>query len=186
MAREGPGGYPALLRKATKTHHRRLDHHPLLAPLVSATVTRADYVQALSALHAPHDAIEHALRGFAPEPLFPARAPDLVADLTALEAVPLPLRAEPPVLTTTAMRVGAMYVIEGSNLGGTLIARELSKRLPADTPMRYFGAAGGAPRWDRFSRFIAELPPLASIDEAVDAARATFDFYGEHLDACQS
>lgn len=184
MATEDQEGYASLLRTATRDPHRRLDRHPLLAPLTSSSVTRPDYARALAALHGPHGAIELALHGFAPANLFPARVLALAEDLSDLDATPQPLRAEPPALRTPAMLIGAMYVIEGSNLGGTVIARELARHLPAGTPMRFFGGASGAVRWRRFWQFVSGRTSPAALDETVDAARATFRFYGDHLDAC--
>ncbi|MBQ1784269.1 MAG: biliverdin-producing heme oxygenase [Gammaproteobacteria bacterium] len=175
------GALAALLREATKSAHRALDHHPLLAPLVRRTLTMADYADALAGLHAPQAALEQLLAGFAPVEDFKPRLPDLRADLASLSVLPPPLGATPPCASGVAARIGIMYVIEGSNLGGAAIARVLETSLPV-APRAFFGGAGGAERWRRFWRFADAWHPDPDI--AVAAARETFGFFHHHLDSC--
>ena len=147
----------ARLREATKSAHRALDHHPLLASLARDGLTLATYARALAALHAPHAALEALLAAAIPAADFPPRHHDLATDLAELGVAPYPLYADLPAAPDAARRIGVLYVIEGSNLGGAVIARRLAETLPPD------GAA-----------------------TACTAACATFDFYRQHFDACFS
>ncbi len=174
----------AALRAATRAAHRALDHHPLLAPLVRAPLLADDYARALAALHGPHAVLETRLSSFAPQEDFPPRLPDLEADLAALEVAPFSLRAASPPADSVAARIGLLYVIEGSNLGAAVIARQLATSLPPEAPRAFFANAGGTPRWERFWRFAAARCAPEDYDAACATACAAFAFYRRHLDDC--
>jgi heme oxygenase len=173
------------LREATRTAHRALDHHPLLAPLTRTPLAPGDYRNALAALHGPQQAIEKLLVGFAPEIEFPPRLADLESDLMALGASPFPLMAELPQFDTINQLIGAMYVIEGSNLGGAVIARLLAESLPAAMPRTFFSNSGGKARWEKFWAFSTGYCCEESFALVADAACLTFNLYKTHLDQCQ-
>ncbi len=172
------------LRAATRSAHRALDHHPLLAPLTRSPLTAGDYINALAALHGTQQAIECWLDDFAPQADFPPRLADLQSDLAALGASPFPLMAELPKFDSDAQRIGAMYVIEGSNLGGIVIARLLDESLPADVPRRFFANSGGKRRWEKFWQFAAAHCRDENLTIVADAACETFNLYKDHLDRC--
>lgn len=172
----------ARLRAACWPAHRDLDRHPLLVPLTAKTLSLADYAHALAALYAPQAAFEEALKDFAP-PELPPRLPDLAADLADLKTSPWPLRDFLPPLEDAAAKLGALYVLEGANLGAVVIARQLQKNLPAYAPRRFFTHAGGEARWERFWRFAASLGALDA-ERISSAAIAVFACYRTHLDAC--
>lgn len=177
-------GLAAQLREATKAAHRQLDHHPLLAVLLGPTLTLEAYGQALAALHGAHGAIESLLADFAPAAILPRRLPDLESDLAALGVTPCPLTIDVPLAGSDAEKLGMLYVIEGSNLGGVVIARQLATSLPATAPRSFFGGAEGHPRWQRFWVFAQSRISNGDADLAATAACATFAFYRHHLDRC--
>lgn len=167
-------------RVGTLAAHKRLDHHEVLAPLVRRDLTVDAYGRALAALHGPQAEIERCLAGHAPAGQFPPRLPDLDADLDALGVQPFPVAGALPVGSQMGLRIGVMYVIEGSNLGGQVIARQVAQQLPY-VPMRFFGGAAGVARWQSFWAFAAERLDPADEDLAIQSARDTFDFYLNHL-----
>jgi heme oxygenase (biliverdin-IX-beta and delta-forming) len=172
-----------LLRESTRTDHHALDHHPVLAVLVRRSVTLDEYASALAALHGAHNAIENILHGFAPSDLFPGRTPDIEADLCDLGRPPFPLSVAIPYPDTPAARLGMMYVIEGSNLGGRVIANHLSQILPKDVPQRFFGKADATERWRHFWQFALQQCSAEDYPWVVKAARDTFGFFRAHLDS---
>lgn len=172
------------LREATQAAHRRLDHHPLLTELLSPTLTREVYGQSLAALYGAHGAVESVLADFAPAALLPPRLPGLAADLAALGVVPRPLTVAVPQPGNAAEQLGMLYVIEGSNLGGLVIARQLARHLPASAPRSFFGGSEGLPRWQRFWTFAQSCIRPEHFDRAAMAATVTFEFYRKHLDSC--
>jgi heme oxygenase len=173
------------LREATRPAHHALDHHPLLTPLTHSPLSERNYTHALAALHGPQKAIEKVLSGFAPEIEFPPRLAELDSDLNALGVTPFQLMAELPRFDSVDQMIGAMYVIEGSNLGGAVIARLLEESLPAGTPRVFFANSGGKPRWQKFWRFSTSFCREESFTTVVDAACRTFNLYKIHLDRCQ-
>lgn len=179
-----------LLRSRTRRSHQAIDRHPLLAPLSEPAPDRAAYAGALAALHGPQAALERFILPKVPMKQFPPRLPALAADLAALGREPWPLRARLPAVAGDAGIIGLLYVVEGANLGGAVLARHLRRHLPVDTPMRYFEEAGGHPRWERFWTFASQFcgtgngARTSDAEDAADAAEATFAFYMAHLDSC--
>lgn len=75
-----------------------------------------------------------------------------------------------------AWRWGVAYVVEGSQLGGTVLYRRLAERL-APHPLRYLhGGAPPGPRWQRFLAVLrAEVRSGADVAQACAGACAAFD-----------
>lgn len=171
------------LSQATRAAHRLLDHHPVLMPLTKTPLSQAEYVRALAALHGPQALLESLVVVFASPQDFPPRLADLAADLEDLGARPLPLRHSLPAPSSQAGQVGCMYVIEGSNLGGRIIARCLANSLP-QAPRRFFAVAPATDRWQRFWAWAEQRCPIGEAEVAVASALATFSWYRQHLDDC--
>ncbi|WP_237216295.1 biliverdin-producing heme oxygenase [Falsiroseomonas oryziterrae] len=134
----------AALRGATEAVHLRLHAIPVFEALAEGRITRAAYAALLRRKLGFHAALEARL----------AEAPDLAslgvdlaarrrshllrADLAWLgvtsEAEPAPL----PRYDTTAAALGALYVAEGSTLGGRHLARALDGLLPPGMDGRRF------------------------------------------------
>lgn len=145
------------------------------------TSNRADYRDLLARLHAFHRAWEPEVARLVGDPAFTGpreRAHLLERDLDRLGS-DAGARTEPPAfsglpLATRAEALGSMYVLEGSTLGGQVIARRVRAVLDFD-PL-YHAAHGdrvGA-MWRAFqARLLADVAPDGA-DEAVDAARRTF------------
>ncbi|MBL6078281.1 biliverdin-producing heme oxygenase [Belnapia sp. T18] len=130
------------LRAATAATHERLHHIPAFQDLTEGRLDRPGYAALLRRLLGFHAAIEAALAA----PLLARslslwgidlagrrRAPLLRADLAHL-GVP----AEAPLapmsgFATAAHALGALYVTEGSTLGGRQLARGLDHLLPGDS-----------------------------------------------------
>ena len=133
------------------------------------------------------------LRKLAPDPdVLPRPLQDqlLVKDLAALglepdeiEALPqcrplMPLRAPEAVL-------GSMYVVEGSTLGGAIIAREVERRLglTAETGCAYFRSYGRdtAAMWKSFGAVLLAASSPEADDLIVASAQKTFDVMHDWL-----
>jgi heme oxygenase len=119
-------------------------------------------------------AVEQALVSIDGLPPLRPRAALIMDDLRALGlAPPMPL----PFLLSgrTSSAFGAAYVLEGSRLGGGMLA----KRVGAGMPIAYLSATHLSGEW---RQFLAMLDRSAAdgawIVEAIAAARATFDLYG--------
>ncbi len=180
------------LRLATKLAHRRLDHHPLLMPLVRTDLTLAQYGNALAALHGVHASTEPAILGFlATTPcLFDYQArrklAAIGADLQALQRQPLALATAMPMPANVAELVGVLYTLEGATQGGQFIARNLHGLPPPRLPSTFFNGYGDqtAALWQAFWEFAESHCPAQHHGQAIATAVATFNAIAEHLDNC--
>lgn len=155
----GPTTHLACLRAGTRDAHDRIETVPALHRLLEADLTQGEYVAVLRHLHAFHASIEPAiaaeLEAFpqAAAMLDGSRPRALARDLDwfGVSTMPPPM---PPPLKGIAAALGALYVIEGSGLGGRVIARHVTAsvgvadgaggsfycRLDADTAKRRWQA----------------------------------------------
>jgi len=167
------------LRRGTHDLHQRLEALPLFACLLSAAVSRDDYVRALSALQSLYAGLEteliHGLQQHAPDyPYFP-RLPLLQQDLAQLGSAPALNPDLPPVpINGMAATLGTLYVIEGSILGGKLLKGHLHSRLgeTVASALAFYGLDG---HWDVTQALLRDnLRTLDAIGQAVAAARQAF------------
>ncbi len=161
----------SLLRAETAEAHRVLDEGLGRYDLAD----EADYRRFLR-IHA-HALLplEAALADRAPWPAWQPRGGALRADLAALGiAVPPPLAVAPP--ATAAEAWGMLYVVEGSRLGGTLLARRVGAGLPA----AYLGARHGPGEWRQFLDAMETDATSERYRElAVAGAQRTFAIFAE-------
>lgn len=168
------------LRAATRSHHARVDRLVDLRRLREP----AHYIRILQVFDRFHDAWEQRVL----EALPPARhawlqrrsrRPFLQQDLHVLGADRLPAALPAPALPSAAAAWGAIYVMEGSALGGQLVTRTLARSgLGPDSGAAYFhgwGAATGAMWAETRLLLERELAAPAHLAQACEAARATFD-----------
>jgi heme oxygenase len=135
----------AQLRKATAAVHERLHHHTGFAAAASGMISHSDYRMLLQRLWGFHQAFEAMLRNVDTSQLGKninldkrARAPLLESDLAAtgmdyasVEKLPTCEWLTKPQNETEFM--GALYVVEGSTLGGVHIARALKSLFPSES-----------------------------------------------------
>ena len=104
--------------------------------------------------------------------------PWLRADLGALgRPLPAPVSFRLP---SFGEALGAMYVVEGSTLGGRTIVPHVRRALGSAVPTAYFSSYGDRtmPMWSSFRRRFGEL--VATSDDLLAAARGavrTFDLF---------
>ncbi|ASZ14208.1 biliverdin-producing heme oxygenase [Chitinophaga pendula] len=83
-----------------------------------------------------------------------------------------------PAIDSFAAAIGAAYVMEGSTLGGTIIAKMISTQLdiPATKGFSFFNGYGDATRamWERFRAYLNALATTTEQENAAATARNTF------------
>ena len=106
-------------------------------------------------------------------------AADLGDDANALATLPRPTLPTP--LATVPDALGSMYVLEGSTLGGQLIARHV--RATLGLPAHYHAAYGprSGAMWRGFQDKLGGTVAAKDEDRVLDAARATFVHLREWL-----
>jgi heme oxygenase len=169
------------LRAATRFAHERVD----AAFAGHNLADRADYRRFLAAHAAALVPIEEALtlagaRRLVDEWDNHRRAPLLLADLAILGAEPV-VRLEPAEIRQEPELAGALYVLEGSRLGGAVLA----KRVPSALPATFLSAPQAPGRWTRFAMSLDQLldtpPKLAAAAAAALAVFRQFELAAEQV-----
>lgn len=177
----------AVLRSATASAHRDAERALNLPESVRSI---GDYVCLLTRFYALYRPLEECLATFAEWSAWSISIGEaghsraLFTDLAVLEASPrrieLAAPASLPRLTSFAQALGALYVLEGSKLGGRFILRDLEARLGAqlagaDSFLTGYGD-GAVLAWAQFrhalDRYTLQNP--AQLADVVLGAGATF------------
>lgn len=164
----------AALRGATAAAHARVDAG-FGGFALDSLAGYSRFLQAQAAAFLPVEAALDRARAEETIPDWPQRrrAALLRSDLAdlAVTASALP----EPELATPAEIAGAVYVIEGSRLGGAMLVRGVSP----DLPTRFLSAPQGAGAWrallDRLDHLFFD--DNASIEEAIHAAGRVFALF---------
>jgi len=163
------------LRAATRQAHDRVDQLGGAFDLTSPS----DYQAFLRAHAAVLPGVEAVLDSASPEDLPPAwaqrrRTAALAADLAALGLTPPSQAAIPLALPDRATRLGALYVLEGSRLGGAVLRRRLAASQPK-APDAYLAHGAGQPFWRSFLDWLdGQVVSEAQTEAAIDGARQVF------------
>ncbi len=158
------------LRTATRAEHDRVDAEFSAHDLNS----RDGYARFLRAQAAAHLPVERAIEAAGATDLLPdwaarRRADALLADLAELGVAPA-AEENFTIGRGEASLLGAIYVLEGSRLGGAVLRRQISAGLPAR-----FLSPGAPGAWRSLTdRLDERLRSPAAIDEAIASARAVF------------
>lgn len=185
MARQIDPSLHALLRQSTTEVHERLHRHDGFAAIQSRTIGIAAYRNLLIRLYGFYVPFEgEALIG-------KDRSTWLEEDLCALGLELVTIRSLPkcacvPDLDNAEKRLGALYVVEGSALGGRHLARALGPLLGDDiTAGRRFFLGRGAGTGDAWKGYLTKLSAASSGIEArieiTEAAMETFAAFEDWL-----
>jgi heme oxygenase len=166
----------SLLRAETAAAHARLHQHSGFAAAAAGRIDRPGYQRLLLRLYGFYLALEAAAG------IEPLRSGWLASDLAVLSTPQVRFAATGcctmlPALDSPAALLGAMYVVEGSALGGRGLARSLQPLLGGDTLAgRRFFASDGADTGRAWRAFLARLTAVQAISRPVviGAAVATF------------
>lgn len=179
-----PAESPAILprlRLETRPFHDGIEANAFNQALTASTVTAAQTAHFLARMYGFVQPYEAALQQHAPifgpewqlEQRY--RAPLILDDLARLgyPGQP-PLCPNMPPLDTRAQLLGAMYVLEGSTLGGQVIARQLAA---AGIDGRSFFAGRAertGPLWKQFGQLLEAAAAAEDADAVVASAILTF------------
>jgi heme oxygenase len=176
------------LRSDTRAAHASIETVPALSRLLMPDLTQAEYIHALRKMQAFHAAVGPALR----LQLQRVSRAQVLLDSSALAALDadlawygvLPLAApEIPYPPDAGAALGTLYVLEGSNLGGRIIGRHVSKSLGITARSggafyRGLCAEGARQRWNVLTEILlTEIAPAneryaAILTAAVDTFTA--------------
>jgi heme oxygenase (biliverdin-IX-beta and delta-forming) len=190
------------LRLATAPIHEAVERLPGMERMMGPTVTSADYHGFLIRLARLYGSLEPAcyaaleVAGTPPDgrptaglaatlglrPKYPCIRADLEANGLAPPPLDLPLASAPDLATA----LGALYVLEGSSLGGRVIARHLRRHLGDPLPGEHFfqfHADQAATDWKTFGGALQDLAAAGRInpEAVITAACAVFQTIYETL-----
>lgn len=175
------------LRAATRETHQRLHGHSGLSAAARGAIDLDDYGQLLMRLYGFHWAFEetHAsamqMFGFVAN----SRAELIARDLAALGTMRFDVSRLPRCTalrepSSEACALGALYVVEGSALGGALIAKALAP-VVGEARRFFLGCESRRDVWPSLVARLEALPPGAQRLSAIDAAIETFEVFEEWM-----
>jgi len=110
-----------------------------------------------------------------------SRRQALLDDLQALGGSE-PAAAQPGAAPSSGWCWGAAYVIEGSRLGGRVLARRVAEAIPS-APLRYLDHSSTSPLWPSFLQKLEQQGSACIWSDVLNGAHATFERF---LDAARS
>ena len=183
------------LRRATEASHARLHEHPAFARLLRAEIAFPEYRALLLRLLGLYLPIEEQLARYAASPAFAWRVeagPDdlctarLRANLLGLGMDDAAIAGAPradtflPLLGNPAAALGCAWVVEGSALGGRILARQVAVVFGPDAAASSFfaPAPGQSERWQACCAAVEACgaDPTHSVAMCA-AATATFEAF---------
>jgi heme oxygenase len=176
------------LREATRHEHAAAERTPVMQALLHGRLDAVAYTRLLLAQYAMHRAWETEratwLRGELADAgwHYASRSERLARDLTdwglCPENEPSPLPAAPisQVIGNPSASLGELYVIEGSALGGQILARLLEQRFPGHAHHFFrLGQEAGRGTWRTFQSMLdSQLSTPMQQQAAIAAARNMF------------
>lgn len=173
-----------VLKSETKTAHTDLEGR--MIPSIKSIQTHEDYRRLLEMMYGFYQPLEEKIDAYINDESMPGyqdrrKASLLVEDIAALNnnvaARPEKLCANLPEITSYAHALGAMYVLEGSTLGGKIIAGMVQKRVEeVDHALHFFNGYGekAMDMWMAFKEQLNKDMPGGAQEEVVQAANDTF------------
>lgn len=168
------------IKSETKHGHQVLEK--LVVQRLKAVQNNHDYAEVLKYFYAYFRELENDIAAQLPHPLteyFQTRrnAAHIAEDITALgfglDNLPI---VEKPAITNKNQAIGALYVLEGSIMGGPYIVKMLQQR-GIKEGFNFFNGYGddSAKKWAEFTGLInTEVSEEEAILEAIESARETF------------
>jgi len=180
------------LRKQTAAAHQQLEK--LVVVRLKNIRNNEDYADLLKIFYAYFSRLEKAIMPYISTEVLPdyterRHAISLADDIASLgtELTGLP-ELSVPTIDNTVKALGALYVMEGSVMGGTIIIQMLAKN-GLRKGISFFGGYGSetGAKWASFTSVLDRYIHEDSAQEAIEAANQTFsNFTDVFLQSCNS
>jgi heme oxygenase len=177
------------LKERTLTAHHELEKK--LVAKMRDLGSLADYAKLLQLFHTYFGGLEQLIAAFVDETILPdyaarRKSTAIVEDLITLEAPVPPVTTDLPEVNNTAQALGALYVMEGSTLGGRHIRKMLARQLHMgeDHATSFFGGYGEDTErmWQEFKSALDRLSSPAADPVIVESANQTFRTFSRLFD----
>lgn len=187
------------IKEATRVKHDEIEQNGLMKSVAENSIDHKNYFQLIQKFYGFHKAAEKNLlttelwkeNNFNIEQR--RKTPLLQKDLEFLgytnDFTSIPLCEDLPVLKSDAARLGFLYVVEGSTLGGQVLSRQLNQKFnfTKEEGASYFNSYGKENLREMWFGFQALLESYANTnpnqtDEIINTAIDTFDKLNIWLD----
>lgn len=172
------------IRQATAEDHKRLEEQ--LFPFLQNIQSKQQYAQLLNAFYGYIFPVQEKIV----EHIDPSVVPDINERRNAsyisndLQTLQLPLNTEIctnlPEIKDHASAIGALYVLEGSTLGGKIIAKTISGKLGSAEALDFFSGyrEETGPMWKKFTQYLEHPKNNDMAETVVHSATQTFKCFG--------
>lgn len=177
------------LRKRTYPAHEESEKRMLVA--LEGIKNKEDYIRLLNLLYGFYAPMETRIRKYLTKDLFPdidkrCRSEYLLWDILE-SGIPPPrpdFCTELPVISSFAGALGALYVLEGSTMGGRIISTMLSSLLGASNTLTFFNGYGEetGTMWKSFKDYLNRSVSDDQWSELTNSATHTFVSFKNWID----
>jgi heme oxygenase len=177
------------LKESTMRVHQGLEKR--LVAQIKSIETVDDYISLLELMYGFYAPIQNRLQPFLAHQH--RQANHILADINYLTGSPIhniPVSNNLPAIHSYPAALGALYVTEGSTLGGVIIADMITQKLdmPATKGFSFFNAYGKETqsRWQKFKEILNGPFAPYEKEEMKQAAIATFSTFNEWISEYKS
>jgi heme oxygenase len=171
------------LKESTQPSHLALEKK--MVSMIKRIRTRQDYVKFLKLMYGYYSALEGRVQDYLADVEISNRrkAQRLLEDIKHFESSSTPeVCKDLPPITSHAEALGAMYVMEGSTMGGKIIAKMIKGQAGIDGPsgFSFFNGYGedSAKMWEEFKAFLNKpLDEMEKLNLILTANRTFNTFY---------
>ena len=177
------------LKKSTYPEHQEAEKKMIVA--LRRIETREDYVRMLNwmyGFYAPMEALiqKHLTPDLLPDIDRRSRAEYLLWDIreSGLPNPEFEICRDLPAIDSEDKAIGALYVLEGSTLGGRIIAGMIQRQLGPGAATAYFNGYGEENNrmWQSYKDFIDQPRPMEQQTVILESAKTTFITFKNWID----
>ncbi|MDB5202860.1 MAG: heme oxygenase-like protein [Ferruginibacter sp.] len=176
------------IRNTSNSQHKHLE--AILFPVLSAINNDQEYKKLLKAFYGYVQPVQdlimmHINKEVVPDMDERRNAGLLLDDLRTLGDQTIPEHCENlPEIVDGPSALGALYVLEGSTLGGKIITKMLAEQLGSDSALSFFKGYGPetGKKWKDFTRYLEDERNSPFAETIVQTASQTFALFGTWLE----
>lgn len=178
------------LKAKTAVNHRNVEASPLMQPIATRNLTPENYTQILQKFYGFFQPLESSiyhlpgLEYYLPDLATRRKAGSILQDLRAIHQenialAALPLCPDVPRISEVSHAFGALYVMEGSTLGGKVISKIVYETLgyTPESGIAFFNGYGTqtGPKWKAFQEALTRFALTPGQQESIiHSATCTF------------
>jgi heme oxygenase (biliverdin-IX-beta and delta-forming) len=176
------------LREATADSHQQLEEK--LFPFIKTINSHKEYGKLLNAFYGYIFPVQERIAAHIDHNIVPdmdqrRNAALITGDLLTISIKPdHQFAVDLPAIDDHASAIGALYVLEGSTLGGKIISKTISERLGKTEGFSFFRGYGAetGPRWKKFTQYLEHDQHIPDAEIIANSAVKTFTLFGTWFD----